>query len=128
MGRLLCCGIDAEEPRRFRRFVEAANPADPDASLIFHPAELSAALAADDPEGWLCRCFCAKEAVFKALGNPFNFNQLEFLPDATAPDWRWHGPQGSLPIPSSWFHRVENGGDDRERWVSVVFYPPDMSF
>jgi phosphopantetheinyl transferase (holo-ACP synthase) len=119
------CGVDVEETRRFRRFLPSAAPAgaDGDDSLLFHPAEIRAALAGPDPARWLCACFCAKEALFKALGEPFNFNELEFLP-ADPPDWRLHGSLAAdgLPGRGKGECRISLRQSPEECMVTVVFF------
>jgi phosphopantetheinyl transferase (holo-ACP synthase) len=45
---------------------------------VFTAAEVERARASDDPARDLCACFCAKEAVAKAIGSLYDFTACEF--------------------------------------------------
>ncbi len=64
------CGIDAE---RIERFEEWADPDSEKPPFIFSEEELAAVQGKSDPTLYLCVCFCAKEALFKALGFAYNY-------------------------------------------------------
>jgi phosphopantetheinyl transferase (holo-ACP synthase) len=121
---LVRCGVDIEEPGRFRRFLEADGAAGDGASLIWHPGEIGAALKSADPCRWLCRCFCCKEAVFKALGQAYNYNELECLPHDNGPDWRlWGGlAAGELPVLLDWDHQIGLVDTPLESRATIIFF------
>jgi phosphopantetheine--protein transferase-like protein len=76
-GPLLGCGIDSEKIARFEKVAADETPW----PLIFTPAEVAHARSSADPARRFCASFAAKEAVFKALGAPYNFTDCELLPD-----------------------------------------------
>jgi len=68
--------VDCEEIARFAPMLAAeAHPM----PLVFTRAEVDRARALPAPARALCACFCAKEAVFKALRTPYNFTDCELL-------------------------------------------------
>jgi phosphopantetheinyl transferase (holo-ACP synthase) len=77
-ARLAGCGIDVERVERFRRFTAQAESPLP---LVFSETETSHALRLADPAAALCAAFCAKEALFKALRAPFDYDRCELLLD-----------------------------------------------
>ena len=74
--RLLGCGIDAEHIERFSRWTGHGAEPPP---FIFSPREIGYYRARSDCATGLCASFCCKEAVFKAIGNPYNFTDCELL-------------------------------------------------
>jgi holo-[acyl-carrier protein] synthase len=73
---LLGCGVDCEEIARFAPMLAAeAHPM----PLVFTRAEVDRARALPAPARALCACFCAKEAVFKAIGGPYDFTDCELI-------------------------------------------------
>jgi len=40
-------------------------------------------LRLSDPAAGLCAAFCVKEAMYKAIGLPYNFTDCEYLPGRT---------------------------------------------
>lgn len=75
---LIGCGIDAENIHRFARILQDDFPQFP---LVFTKREIQFILKTPFPEKSMCACFCCKEAVFKALGEPYNFIECELFPD-----------------------------------------------
>jgi len=47
--------------------------------LVFTRAEVDHARTLPFPARALCACFCAKEAVFKAIAGPYNFTDCELF-------------------------------------------------
>ena len=47
--------------------------------FVFTKRELDHCSTLADPAAGLCRSFCCKEAVFKALGIPYRFTDCELL-------------------------------------------------
>lgn len=78
-AELVGLGVDCEDSGRFGPDAPAWGWTD-----VFTAAELAQARAAADPAGALCAAFCAKEALFKALGAPFSplDCELRLSPDA----------------------------------------------
>ena len=69
-------GIDAERVVRFERIAgEAGHPM----PFVFSAREIYFQRSLPSPALGLCVSFCCKEAVFKALGTPFNFCDCELL-------------------------------------------------
>ena len=66
-------GIDAEHPSRFSTALNGESPF----PFVFSNNEISIARSSADPAQHLCSAFCCKEAFFKAVGTPFNFNEVE---------------------------------------------------
>jgi phosphopantetheinyl transferase (holo-ACP synthase) len=73
---LLGCGTDCEASARFARLL--AGDAHP-LPFVFTRAEIDRARALPDPPRALAFCFCAKEAVFKALSAPLDFTDCELI-------------------------------------------------
>jgi len=73
------CGVDCEAVARFAPML--ANDDHP-MPLAFTRAEVDRARRSPSPARTLCACFCAKEALFKALGAPYNFTDCELILDA----------------------------------------------
>ena len=75
---LLACGIDLERIDRFHKWAGGGdNPPD----FVFSEREADHVRTLPDPALGLCACFCCKEAVVKALGEPFNLTDCELLPE-----------------------------------------------
>jgi phosphopantetheinyl transferase (holo-ACP synthase) len=72
---LVGCGIDAETIARFDRWTPPLSPP----PFLFSDAEAAHCAGLDDPAIGLCAAFCAKEALFKALGRPYNFPDCQLL-------------------------------------------------
>jgi phosphopantetheine--protein transferase-like protein len=76
---LVGCGVDCEAIARFAPMLAAEEHPMP---LVFTRAEIDRARALPGPARALCACFCAKEAVFKALSAPYNFTDCELFLNA----------------------------------------------
>jgi len=74
------CGIDAEAVSRFEAVALEESPM----PLVFSKEEAAHARTAEHPAETLCICFCAKEAVLKALETPYDFRSCRLFPDAGA--------------------------------------------
>ena len=74
--RLVSCGVDAERVGRFGRWAIAGAGFMP---FVFTKKERSHCRGLDHPAAGLCAAFCVKEALYKALGRPYNFTDCEFL-------------------------------------------------
>ncbi len=73
---LLGVGADCESVDRF----EALLARDPHPlPSAFTAVEVERALAASDPARALCEGFCAKEALAKAIGGPYDFTACELV-------------------------------------------------
>jgi len=72
---LIGCGIDAESVDRFRRYDLRDNPL----PMVFSSDEISHIRSLSDRALGLCASFCCKEALFKALGKPYTFNQCHLF-------------------------------------------------
>ncbi len=48
--------------------------------FVFTRKERSRCRRLSDPAAGLCAAFCVKEALYKAIGRPYNFTDCEFLP------------------------------------------------
>lgn len=75
VGRLLGCGIDAEDSRRFTKLVGENHPW----PLVFSRREVDHSRSLPDPAWALCASFCAKEALCKAVQTPFDLALCELL-------------------------------------------------
>jgi phosphopantetheinyl transferase (holo-ACP synthase) len=73
---LVGCGVDCEAAARFAPMLAADDHPMP---FAFTRAEVARARMSPFPARTLCASFCAKEAVFKALRNPYNFTDCELL-------------------------------------------------
>jgi phosphopantetheinyl transferase (holo-ACP synthase) len=67
--------VDAETIARFTRYTEQDNPL----PMVFSRKEVEHIQTLPDKALGFCSSFCCKEAVFKALGTPFNFTECELL-------------------------------------------------
>lgn len=74
--RLVSCGIDSERVGRFRRWSKDGSAFLP---FVFTKKERSRCRRLSNPAAGLCAAFCVKEALYKALGRPYNFTDCEFL-------------------------------------------------
>lgn len=64
---LKSCGIDIEDSDRFDKWAETPPP------FIYSADEIELAKQFDDPKPFLSAAFSLKEALFKALREPYNF-------------------------------------------------------
>jgi phosphopantetheinyl transferase (holo-ACP synthase) len=78
--RLIGCGVDAERIERFEKLVGEDRPW----PLVFHAREVERARTLPNPAEGLCAAFCCKEALYKAVAKPVNFNKSAFLFDPAA--------------------------------------------
>lgn len=69
-------GIDLELVARFARL---GSPGGDDWPLVFTAEEVRHARRSAAPAAALCAAFCAKEALFKALGAPVEYTEAELL-------------------------------------------------
>jgi phosphopantetheinyl transferase (holo-ACP synthase) len=74
-GRLLACGVDAEQVSRFAKLVGDPRPW----PQIFSAREAAHAAGLGDPAAGLCASFCCKEALVKALESAFPYPECELL-------------------------------------------------
>jgi hypothetical protein len=74
--RLRLCGVDAEKIERFSRLSRAKGHPMP---FVFSAQEMYFCRSLPDPCVGLCASFCCKEAVFKALGRPYDMAQCRLL-------------------------------------------------
>ena len=81
-SRLLACGVDAERIERFEELSGRELPW----PMVFSPGEASHNRGLPDPAEGFCAAFCCKEAVFKAIEQPFRFTDCELLLDPGRPD------------------------------------------
>jgi len=79
--RLAACGLDVERVSRFRDVASNEAPM----PMVFSPEETARCRASDDPARAFCVCFCAKEAVLKALRSPYDLTgcRVDPRPGAT---------------------------------------------
>ncbi len=77
LAHLSACGLDAERIERFEALLTQPDPM----PFVFSPKELSHCARQSDPAAAMCICFCAKEAVYKALGGPYDFTHCISRPD-----------------------------------------------
>jgi len=73
---LLACGIDSE---RIGRFTTWASGKDSAPGWIFSEAEQKHFAALAEPAHGCCASFCCKEALLKALGEPFDYAACELF-------------------------------------------------
>ncbi len=73
---LLSTGIDIECIDRFADLEQ--DPGHP-MPFVFTEQEIAHARGLADPRQGLCASFCCKEALFKALGEPYEFTDCELL-------------------------------------------------
>jgi len=74
-------GIDVEEVGRFLRLDAAGGLP---LRHVFSPAETAHAQGQRVPARALCAAFCCKEALLKALGEPYEYRDCEMLFDEAA--------------------------------------------
>jgi len=74
-------GVDAERIERFRASGNAKNPL----PLVISDREFERASVQPDPASALCASFCFKEALFKAVGAPFDPLEAEWLCSGSMP-------------------------------------------
>ena len=72
--KLLSCGIDAEKIHRFEPM--AAGTAD-QFPFVFSGTEIKHCIIQPQPAIALCVAFCAKEALRKAIGVPYNYPDFQ---------------------------------------------------
>ncbi len=73
---VVSCGIDSEQVARFRKWDNAGTDFLP---FVFTKREHAHCRRMQSPARGLCAAFCVKEAMFKALGRPYNFTECEFF-------------------------------------------------
>jgi phosphopantetheinyl transferase (holo-ACP synthase) len=73
---LIGCGIDSEHIVRFTKWGTDRKEASP---FVFSEKELDYFFTLDDPAIGLCTSFCSKEALFKALEQPFDYTSCELF-------------------------------------------------
>lgn len=74
--RLLACGIDSERIERFRAWASGTDEAP---GWIFSEGERKHFAALAEPARGCCASFCCKEALVKALGEPFDYTACELF-------------------------------------------------
>jgi phosphopantetheinyl transferase (holo-ACP synthase) len=74
--RLAACGLDVERVSRFRDMASDEAPM----PMVFSAEEAARCRASDDPARAFCVCFCAKEAVLKALRSPYELTDCRVRP------------------------------------------------
>ena len=80
-GPLIGCGIDAERISRFLRYT--AGEAHP-MPFVFSSREIRYSRSSASPQRSLCASFCCKEALFKAIREPYDFPACELFWDGGA--------------------------------------------
>jgi phosphopantetheinyl transferase (holo-ACP synthase) len=70
-------GVDCEKVRRFDNL---QNEGDHPLPFVFSKKEVLHNRSLENPAQGFCMCFCCKEAVFKAIGEPYNFSECEIFP------------------------------------------------
>ena len=85
---IIGCGVDAERIARFERFTDESPPPMP---FVFTEGEIQHACAGSNAATRLCLCFTCKEALFKALGTPFDYTLCELLPHLDPGAGRFEG-------------------------------------
>jgi phosphopantetheinyl transferase (holo-ACP synthase) len=85
--KLLGCGIDAELIHRFARWTEKKSAPPP---FLFSENEIEHCRSLSDPAKGLCASFCCKEAVFKALMEPYNWNECELFWTQCTKEYKVH--------------------------------------
>lgn len=79
---LLACGVDAERIERFDHLAGEERPW----PLVFSARECAQARTRTRPAESFCAAFCCKEALVKAIEQPFHLPGCEFLGDPQASD------------------------------------------
>ena len=87
-GRLIGCGIDVETSTRFTVPEDSRETTMP---FVFSGNEIRHALGRPNPSRALCISFSCKEALRKALGRPFNFDDCETFPVPDEASGAWSG-------------------------------------
>jgi phosphopantetheinyl transferase (holo-ACP synthase) len=72
---LIGCGVDGETVARFSRYADQDDPL----PMVFSRKEVEHIRTLPDKALAFCSSFCCKEAVFKAMGAPFNFTECELF-------------------------------------------------
>jgi phosphopantetheinyl transferase (holo-ACP synthase) len=72
---LIGCGVDSETIARFSSYGDLSDPL----PMVFSRKEVAYFQTLPDKSLGFCSAFCCKEAVFKALGSPFNFTECELF-------------------------------------------------
>lgn len=75
MGPLRGAGVDAERVERFAELAHGPRPW----PLVFSAREAAHLMSLPDPAWGFCAAFCCKEALCKALGEPYPFPACEVL-------------------------------------------------
>lgn len=75
-GRLIGCGIDAERVERFAKMARAGEDPLP---MVFTTREVEHARSTASPAVSLAASFCCKEAVLKAIGEPYELTDCEIF-------------------------------------------------
>lgn len=91
---LASCGIDSEHVERFCKWEKAGKNFLP---FVYTPKERAHCRGLEDPVAGLCAAFCVKEALFKALGRPYNFTDCEFLYAGTPENSRFELSEKMAP-------------------------------
>lgn len=73
---MLGCGIDSEHVERFARLELEGNEPPP---LVYSQNEINHCFTLKDSFIGFCVAFCCKEAIFKALQEPYDFTCCELL-------------------------------------------------
>ena len=73
---LFSCGIDSEHIERFNRWSKNKEDTPP---FIFSEQEINHIFRLKHKAKGLCVSFCCKEAFFKAIKEPYNFNMCELF-------------------------------------------------
>ena len=80
-GKLIGCGVDVESVDRFQQVAENDDHPMP---FVFTVEELEHARSRKEPARALCIAFSCKEALRKALPEPYNYTECEVFPDFDA--------------------------------------------
>jgi phosphopantetheine--protein transferase-like protein len=75
---VLACGIDAEKISRFTKLIQNSHNPMP---LVFTDKEVAHTRTLDNQAAALGAAFCCKEAVLKAIGQPYNLTDCELYID-----------------------------------------------
>lgn len=75
---LISCGIDSENIPRFKRMLNV--PENP-LPLIYTTKESEYNYKLSRPELGFCACFCFKEALYKAIGGDYEYDECELFLD-----------------------------------------------
>ena len=72
--KLFACGLDAEQVERFIGYITNGDHPMP---FVFSKEEIRHFNQLAEPEKGFCAAYCSKEAFFKAVSLPYNFNECE---------------------------------------------------